>query len=158
MNRIEQVGKLLYDSIPLHGLEEDERYQELAQEIDKLYSTDAERIYPCDKCGKLRSKAEGGTCFSLCDECWEKHYHFKKGDSTTPDLMLSPEEIGQVVTKYSDAGRHSFIYTGIAKTQLAKFQPIIEENKRLKEEVKSKFPKPFSFCQDCIEFQEESKQ
>jgi hypothetical protein len=29
------------------------------------------RIYPCDRCGKLRSKAEGGTTFTVCDECWD---------------------------------------------------------------------------------------
>ena len=29
-----------------------------------------ERIYPCVKCGLLRSKAEGGTTFSVCDSCW----------------------------------------------------------------------------------------
>ena len=28
--------------------------------------------YPCDKCGKLRTKAEGGTTFTVCDECWDK--------------------------------------------------------------------------------------
>jgi hypothetical protein len=38
------------------------------QEIEK------ERIYPCKKCGKLRSKDEGGTTFTLCDECWDKEY------------------------------------------------------------------------------------
>ena len=31
------------------------------------------RIYPCDDCGKLRSKAEGGTVFTICDECWDRH-------------------------------------------------------------------------------------
>ena len=30
-----------------------------------------DRKYPCDKCGKLRSKAEGGTVFTVCDECWD---------------------------------------------------------------------------------------
>jgi len=30
--------------------------------------------YPCTECGKLRTKDEGGTTFTLCDECWEKHY------------------------------------------------------------------------------------
>jgi hypothetical protein len=30
-----------------------------------------ERIYPCDKCGALRSKAEGGTVFTVCDRCWD---------------------------------------------------------------------------------------
>lgn len=29
------------------------------------------RIYPCDGCGKLRSKDEGGTTFTVCDECWD---------------------------------------------------------------------------------------
>jgi len=33
-----------------------------------------ERIYPCDRCGKLRSKASGGTTFTLCDACWELAY------------------------------------------------------------------------------------
>lgn len=32
------------------------------------------RIYPCADCGKMRSKAEGGTTFTFCDECWDKHY------------------------------------------------------------------------------------
>jgi hypothetical protein len=36
---------------------------------------DEERIYPCDDCGKLRTKAEGGTVFTVCDECWEKHWN-----------------------------------------------------------------------------------
>jgi len=35
---------------------------------------DNERIYPCADCGKLRSKAEGGTTFTVCDECWDKKY------------------------------------------------------------------------------------
>lgn len=30
------------------------------------------RIYPCRECGVLRSKAEGGTTFTVCDECWDK--------------------------------------------------------------------------------------
>lgn len=32
------------------------------------------RIYPCDKCGKMRTKAEGGTTFTVCDTCWDDHY------------------------------------------------------------------------------------
>lgn len=31
-----------------------------------------ERLYPCDKCGVLRTKAEGGTVFTVCEECWDK--------------------------------------------------------------------------------------
>lgn len=33
-----------------------------------------ERMYPCADCGKLRTKAEGGTVFTVCDECWDKHW------------------------------------------------------------------------------------
>lgn len=29
-----------------------------------------EPTYPCEKCGKPRTKAEGGTVFTVCDECW----------------------------------------------------------------------------------------
>lgn len=30
-----------------------------------------EKKYPCQKCGTLRTKAEGGTTFTVCDECWD---------------------------------------------------------------------------------------
>ena len=33
-----------------------------------------EKMYPCADCGKLRTKDEGGTTFTVCDECWNKHY------------------------------------------------------------------------------------
>lgn len=29
-----------------------------------------EKENPCDKCGKARTKAEGGLIFTLCDDCW----------------------------------------------------------------------------------------
>lgn len=41
-----------------------------------------EEFYPCDKCGKLRTKAQGGTVFSLCDDCWDKHYKKEATDAT----------------------------------------------------------------------------
>jgi hypothetical protein len=37
-------------------------------------SNDDEKIYPCDDCGKMRSKNEGGTTFTVCDDCWDKHF------------------------------------------------------------------------------------
>ena len=30
--------------------------------------------YPCATCGKLRTADEGGTTFTICDECWEKEH------------------------------------------------------------------------------------
>lgn len=50
--------------------------------VQKYYvelDDDDKRIYPCDKCGKLRSKNEGGTTFTVCDECWDKHFCKVKG-------------------------------------------------------------------------------
>lgn len=32
------------------------------------------RVYPCADCGLMRSKAEGGTVFTVCDTCWDKHW------------------------------------------------------------------------------------
>ena len=32
---------------------------------------EGERIHPCAECGVMRSKAEGGTTFTVCDECWD---------------------------------------------------------------------------------------
>ena len=29
-------------------------------------------LYPCEDCGTLRTKAEGGTTFTVCDACWDK--------------------------------------------------------------------------------------
>lgn len=33
-----------------------------------------EPTYACDDCGTLRTKDEGGTVFTVCDECWNKHF------------------------------------------------------------------------------------
>ncbi len=32
----------------------------------------AESTYACEKCGRPRTKAEGGTIFTVCDDCWDK--------------------------------------------------------------------------------------
>lgn len=50
-------------------------HQEDAQ-IDKALGQDwpakQPRIYPCVKCGALRTKDEGGEVFTVCDDCWDK--------------------------------------------------------------------------------------
>jgi len=48
-------------------------FTQMKQHIDHG-GDDDKRIYPCDDCGKLRSKNEGGTTFTACDECWNKHF------------------------------------------------------------------------------------
>lgn len=45
----------------------------LAKEALALSGKEEERDakYPCAKCGKLRTKDEGGTTFTVCDKCWD---------------------------------------------------------------------------------------
>jgi len=31
----------------------------------------SDAIYPCDRCGVMRTKEQGGTIFTVCDECWD---------------------------------------------------------------------------------------
>ncbi len=47
--------------------------------INKI-NADDEKIYPCDDCGKMRGKNEGGTVFTVCDACWDKHFKTIKGE------------------------------------------------------------------------------
>lgn len=49
-----------------------------------------EELYPCASCGELRTKAEGGTTFTVCDECWDKHY--KSSPLSNEDKVLDEEK------------------------------------------------------------------
>lgn len=37
-----------------------------------VYKTTEGGSYPCEKCGRPRTRAEGGIAFTVCDECWNK--------------------------------------------------------------------------------------
>ena len=54
-------------------------YNECLSKVEKskVRVVNDEQMYTCTDCGKLRTKDEGGTTFTVCDECWDKHY--KKG-------------------------------------------------------------------------------
>ena len=42
-----------------------------AEMITDVYDIENdEMLYTCLDCGKLRTKGEGGTVFTVCDECW----------------------------------------------------------------------------------------
>ena len=47
-----------------------------------------ETTYPCDDCGTMRTKAEGGTTFTVCDACWDRLYR----KSPTPPSRERGEE------------------------------------------------------------------
>ena len=98
-------------------------------------SADNERIYPCVKCGKMRTKAEGGTTFSLCEECWDEAYPTKPADN----LLLTDEEVKEELKKYFTDEQMQFqepeftiissIIAVVRKAQLTKLQPILDANK-----------------------------
>lgn len=46
---------------------------------------DEGRIYPCKECGIMRTRAEGGTTFTVCDKCWDKKHHQDPSHPTGPD-------------------------------------------------------------------------
>lgn len=50
-----------------------ERCQDVSQGPSCADESGAEtdRIYECRRCGVMRTKAEGGTVFSVCDACWD---------------------------------------------------------------------------------------
>jgi len=48
-------------------------------------------VYPCLDCGKMRTKDEGGTTFTVCDECWEKSV-----DKHYADPRRRTEEEGEI--------------------------------------------------------------
>lgn len=51
---------------------------------------EADRIYPCADCGAMRSKAEGGTTFTVCDACWDKAY--PRADAHSSDAVPQHDE------------------------------------------------------------------
>ena len=71
---------------------------------------DDERIYPCDDCGKMRSKNEGGTTFTVCDECWDKQHGKNKpcetcgGSGWRPGYIDGMADIEAVAVKCPDCG------------------------------------------------------
>ena len=63
--------------------------------LDKLSKPDDKRIYPCDDCGELRSKNEGGTTFTVCDECWDKSHGESKPEGVKaikPTRLQKPDD------------------------------------------------------------------
>jgi hypothetical protein len=42
------------------------------------------RVYPCRRCGDMRSAPEGGTTFTVCDECWDATRAERTGETAPP--------------------------------------------------------------------------
>ena len=76
----------------------------MTQDLNKV-----EELYPCAECGKPRTKDEGGTTFTLCDECWKKHYGKQPTEARQDELAGIREKIAKICTaryfecSYNDA-------------------------------------------------------
>ena len=44
------------------------------EQIEPQLRKEREETYPCTECGVQRTKAEGGTTFTVCDVCWDKKH------------------------------------------------------------------------------------
>lgn len=49
-----------------------------------------ESVYPCADCGEMRTAAEGGTVFTVCDACWDKRWPSKVPVPTYPRVPDRP--------------------------------------------------------------------
>ena len=88
-----------------------------------------EETYPCVDCGKPRTKAEGGTTFTVCDECWDKRP--KSNLATIQAQSARIEELTKALerskirmetvlkTLHEKSGEHLDLSLGIAQIDAA---------------------------------------
>lgn len=93
---LETVGKIIGHVMPSCP-------QSYFSQFDKQIAAMKEQQYPCAKCGKLRTKAEGGATFTLCDSCFtqsqpekcehcgQKYGHPQRGFACSP-VQSQPEK------------------------------------------------------------------
>ncbi len=51
-----------------------------------MNNADEQRVFPCRDCGLLRSKAEGGHIFPVCDRCWDQMFRTPDTDKRLATL------------------------------------------------------------------------
>lgn len=79
-------------------------------------------LYACKRCGKLRTKEEGGAIFSICEGCWDKIDRLK-------EEIKKLNEYNSVCTVH---GNPSCLDCS------AECSNAIAENKKLKEQIRRK--------------------
>lgn len=73
-------------AVEIHGvayLREDDVLAALSSAPTRETESGLGPLYPCEKCGKLRTKAEGGTTFTVCDTCWDAAFPRPDGGGRT---------------------------------------------------------------------------
>jgi len=73
-------------------------------EVDSLGEP---RIYPCRLCPTMRSKSEGGTTFTVCDECWETEAARRKPAVPVTGAVELIERIGEALKRVTHASRET---------------------------------------------------
>jgi Zn finger protein HypA/HybF involved in hydrogenase expression len=84
---------------------DDQCLNKVCQKVDEIIDylnkqEPKEPTYPCDDCGKLRTKEEGGTVFTVCDECWEKHYKPKSSEELELRKDVPQDTVREIVRKH----------------------------------------------------------
>ena len=81
-----------------------------------------EETYPCADCGLLRTKEEGGTVFTVCDECWDKHY--KKDPN---ELELTENQVNLISELWTKQINQYFMaVTGVDPKEFAGMRKAVE--------------------------------
>jgi len=62
---------------------------------------------PCEKCGKPRTKAEGGTTFTVCDECWALTNVCDQPQSELADMRAQIEALKAERDAWRNAAQHN---------------------------------------------------
>ena len=93
----------------------------LAKDCPACVPVDKEPLYPCADCGKLRTKAQGGTTFTVCEECWDKKYGKSKPAAPSIDnpRLLTLDEKKEIFSGYGwhDTGTLEQIFDAGLKAQ-----------------------------------------
>lgn len=101
------TGKGIWENA---GSQTKSRYRKIADRLlDEYIKSPAQgkvEQYPCHDCGKLRTKEEGGTTFTVCDDCWDKAYpkqdHAKENEVLREALKEAKKCIEDAI--YSEDG------------------------------------------------------
>jgi hypothetical protein len=46
----------------------------MSEKPTKTDPATGETLYPCNDCDTMRTKAEGGTTFTVCEMCWDRRH------------------------------------------------------------------------------------
>lgn len=94
------------------------------------------RIYPCADCGKMLTKAEGGTTFTVCDECWKKAY----SKLTEPAERSKAKEESELQRQVAIATQNGARWIQVSVAEIDRLQSELEKAKgdifELREDLK----------------------